>query len=173
MTTQRTAAKTLSRSAFFDGIIRSLRRELPEDLQTFRTRQSGTILKVFYEDYRIHFEVWVDKRRNVVEIGLHLEDGPASTLAILAMLDSSILEIKHILGPHLEFGRWTLSWGHAVEFLGLQPLDADFRNLVASRLRLYVETLQPLIEQADISFTENQPGNAPRRKWSRGRPTMP
>ncbi len=145
-------AKTLSRSAFFDGIIRSLRRDLPEDLRSFRSRQSGNLLKLFYEDQRIHFEVWVDKRRSVVEIGLHLEEGPASTLAILAMLDASILEIKHILGPEVELGRWTQSWGHLIENRPLGALDAAERTAVVERLCLYVRTLQPKLDEFDVQL---------------------
>ena len=73
------------------------------------------LLKVHYGNERIHFEVWADGNRGFLEIGLHFEDGPASTAAYLAFFDARIVEIKHLLGAEVELERWTASWGHLFE----------------------------------------------------------
>ncbi len=138
----------MSRATFFDGIVTTLRRELPEEYRAFRTRRFGHLLKIYYEHERVHYEVWVDTRRQQIELGLHLEESPASTLLILQELDRHILEIKDILGSDVEFGRWTQSWGHLIENRPLGVLDAAERTAVADRLRLYIETLQPLLDDA-------------------------
>ncbi|MGD9711027.1 MAG: hypothetical protein AB7V46_03050 [Thermomicrobiales bacterium] len=135
----------MSRTTFFDGITMILRRELPPELQRFHTRRFGHLLKIYYDNERIHYEVWVDSRRQQIELGLHLEDGPASTISILHLLDQHILEIKDVLGPDVEFGRWTQSWGHVIENRPLGALDASERSAVASRLALYISTLEPIL----------------------------
>jgi hypothetical protein len=138
----------LTRAAFLDGIAARLRRELPEQYRGFRTRRFGHLMKIYFDNERVHYEVWVDTRRAQVEVGLHLEDGPGSTLVYLALLDRHILEIKHVLGPQAELGRWTQSWGHLIETWPLVTLDDGLRTTVGERARLYIETLQPLLEEA-------------------------
>jgi hypothetical protein len=153
----------MSRSTFFDGVTNSLRRDLSEHYRHFHTRRFGHLLKLFFDNERIHYEVWVDTRRQQIEVGLHLEDGPASTLAYLEVLDRNIIEIKHVLGAQVELGRWTLSWGHLIETLPLANLDRETRAFVAERAVLYVETLQPLVD--DIRLVLTPAGNPvrPRR----------
>ncbi len=135
----------MSRSTFFDGIVGILRRRLPEDLRSFSTRRFGNLVKVYFGNERVHYEVWVDTRRQQIEIGLHLEDGEVSTLMHLRLLDRHIVEIKDVLGPQVELGRWTKAWGHLIENRPLGVLDAGERAEVAERLVLYIETLEPLI----------------------------
>lgn len=143
----------MSRSTFFDGIVAVLRKELPEPLRGFRTRRFGHLLKVYFDNERIHYEIWVDSRRQQVELGLHLEDGPASTLAYLELLDQRIVEIKHALGPDAELGRWTLSWGHLIETWPLETLTKDLRATISERTLLYITTLQPMLDEVDLVLT--------------------
>ena len=146
----------MSRSTFFDGIVAILRKELPEPLRAFHTRRFGHLLKIYFDNERIHYEIWVDSRRQQVELGLHLEDGPASTIAYLALLDQRILEIKDQLGPRAELARWTTSWGHLVETRPLTTLDATIRAEVARRLVTYISVLQPMVEDASIRLGEKE-----------------
>jgi hypothetical protein len=144
---------TMSRATFFDGIVAILRRELPEPMRGFRTRRFGHLLKIYFDNERIHYEVWVDTRRHQIELGLHLEDGPASTLAYLELLNRRILEIKHILGHDAELGRWTLSWGHLIETWPLGTLDKDVRAMIGNRTLLYISTLQPMLDEVQLVLT--------------------
>ena len=130
-----------------------LRKELPGPWRTFRTRRFGHLLKIYFDNERIHYEVWVDSRRQQIELGLHLEDGPASTFAYLEVLDRNIVEIKHALGPSSELGRWTLSWGHLVEAWPLETLSKEVRASIGERVLLYIVTLQPLLDEVQLVLT--------------------
>ncbi len=158
---------SMTRSTFFDGIVSTLRKELPEPYGSFRTRRFGNLLKIFFDNERIHYEVWVDARRQQIEVGLHLEDGPASTLAYLEVLDRNILEIKHALGPASELGRWTLSWGHLVEAWPLETLSKEVRATIGQRALLYIVTLQPLLDEVQLVLTPA--GNLVRDRSRTGR----
>jgi hypothetical protein len=90
---------SLNRRDFFAAVVADARANLPPELARFRHRANPMLLKLDYGNDRIHFEVWPDGARGRVEIGLHFEDGPASTMAYLAFFDQRIVEIKHLLGP--------------------------------------------------------------------------
>ena len=146
----RPGQRHLSRLEFFSAVTARLDSSLPPDLTGFRHRSNNALLKLDYGNERVHFEVWLDGARSRVEIGLHFEDGPASTAAYLAFFDDRIVEIKHQLGWETELERWTLSWGHLFESVPLMPLDDGFVDAIADRLTRQVTVLQPLVVEAAV-----------------------
>ncbi len=116
--------------------------------------------------------MWVNGPLEVIEIGLHFEDGPLSTAAYLAHFDRHIVELKHALGPQVELERWTSSWGHLYELAPLTRLDAAAVERTAARLAAIIMALQPLVETAGVapehSAVAVEPGG-PWRKWRRRR----
>ena len=151
MTTRAVARKpvTLTRRDFFSDLAEAVRRELPEKWGALEVRHTLNLLKLSYgANYRVHYEVWINTEKGYVEVGLHFEDGPASTERLLRHFDAHILEIKHTLGPDAELERWTQSWGHLFELHPLEPLTADFVTRLAERLVAYISLLQPLLDEA-------------------------
>jgi hypothetical protein len=158
---------TLSRRDFFAAVLARVRAAVPPELTGFGPRVNSMLLKIDYGNERIHFEVWPDSARSRVEIGLHFEDGPASTAAYLAYFDARIVEIKHLLGPQIELERWTLSWGHLYELLPLLPLDRPFAEDVARRLGAQIALLQPMVQEAAIPPEARAADAFSRRRWPR------
>lgn len=147
----------LSRRAFFDGVEREVRRLLPGDLAGFRAAGGGFLLKLSYGNERVHYEVAPDSQRGHVEVALHFEDGPASTVAYLAAFDRHIVELKHDLGTAVELERWTASWGRLYELHPMHALDADLATAVGARLAALIVAAQPVVEAAAV------PAEGPRR----------
>jgi len=165
-------APGLTRRDFFADVIDQLRLLLPSDLTDFAHRATTNLVKVYFGNERIHYEVWTDGARGTIEIGLHFEDGPLSTAAYLAHFDQHIVELKHALGPRLELERWTTSWGHLYELVPLAKLTAATVDRTARRLAALITALQPLVEAADIAAERTVQPTEPRgpwRKWRRGR----
>jgi hypothetical protein len=125
------------------------------------------LLKLDYGNDRIHYEVWTDGARGRVEIGLHFEDGPASTMSYLTFFDQRIVEIKHLLGPQIELERWTTSWGHLFESEQLGRLDPRFAETVARRLAAHIAILQPMVEEAAIPPAQRDVAPGERGPWRR------
>ncbi len=138
------------RKAFFKGIVRSMRSELPENLRGFRNRGDFNLMKVWYDHYRLHYEIVLDQQINKIEVGLHFEDGPANSLAFLMLLDGRILEIKDVLGPQVELERWTQSWARIYELHPLVDLTDDVTSVISRRLAAYISHLQPLVAASGI-----------------------
>ena len=146
----------MTRRRFFDEVVGLMRPELGAGLGDFRHSANPMLMKVYFANERIHYEVWPDSQRGHVEVGLHFEDGPISTAAYLAYFDSRIVEIKHTLGAGTELERWTVSWGHLFEIVPLVPLDRPFAREIAKRLAAQISLLQPMIEEAAIPAEQRE-----------------
>lgn len=141
--------RSLTRREFFRDVADAVRSALPPDSRQLETRQTMNLLKLHYgANYRVHYEAWISAERGWLELGLHFEDGPASTERLLAHFDRHILEIKHELGPEAELERWTQSWGHLFELHPLEPLTPAFAARIGTRLARYITLLQPLLDEA-------------------------
>jgi hypothetical protein len=157
----------LNRRDFFAVVVSDARANLPPELARFRHRANSMLLKLDYGNDRIHYEVWTDGARGRVEIGLHFEDGPASTMAYLAFFDRRIVEIKHLLGPQIELERWTTSWGHLFVSEQLGRLDRRFAETVARRLAAQIAVLQPMVQEAAIPPAQRDVTPGDRGRWRR------
>ncbi|MEZ4506388.1 MAG: hypothetical protein R2848_11265 [Thermomicrobiales bacterium] len=165
-----TKAPAYNRSAFFEDIARYLRIELPVGLRDFKLRQTSYLMKLYYQNERVHFEVWVDTLRQQIEIGLDFEDGAESTAAYLAFFDKRIVEIKAQTGPTVELERWTKTWGHFVEVYPIEPLTRERALMIGDRMVTFMSVLQPLIEEADIAPGDHVVSSRPfwRQRRKRG-----
>jgi len=160
-----------ARRAFFDRVTSQLKRALPTDLAAFQSRAGFQLLKISYDNDRVHYEVGVDNGRGHLELALHFEDGPVSTLAYLAHFDRRILELKHRLGPELELERWTVSWGRIYEVWPLATLDRAIADRAADRLADVITVLQPLVVEAAVPPERFAQPHDPRSRgrWHRAR----
>jgi hypothetical protein len=140
----------MSRRAYFDRVVSGTRGEVAPDFRGFHARAFGHLLKLHFENERVHYEVWPDSRRGTIEIGLHFEDGPVSTAAYLRFFDARIVELKHRLGPEVELERWTVSWGHIYYLIPLLPLDAAKARQTVKLLVTLIDVLQPLVQEASV-----------------------
>ena len=149
-TARRMTIPVQDRQAFYGGIAKRLKTGLPPELRGFRHRGSFNLMKIWYEHYRVHYEVVLDQQINKIELGLHFEDGPASSLAFLTLLDGRILEIKDRLGPQVELERWTQSWARIYELRPLVQIDDTICEEFANRLIELISLLQPMIAGSGI-----------------------
>jgi hypothetical protein len=155
----------MPRRDFFAAVVTRLRETLPPDLARFRHRANTMLLKIDFGNERVHYEVWTDSARGRIEIGLHFEDGPASTAAYLAYFDARIVEIKHLLGPQIDLERWTLSWGHLFESAQLPALDRRLAHTVGDRLARQIMVLQPMVTEAAVPAGSHEPSANLRPRW--------
>jgi hypothetical protein len=140
---------TLTRRDFFSDLLEAVRRGLPAERQEFEARQTMNLIKISYgANYRLHFEAWINAERGYVELGLHFEDGPASTERLLRHFERSVLELKDLLGAEIELERWTQSWGHIFEMHPVEPLTPAYAERLAARLALQIVVLQPILDEA-------------------------
>lgn len=161
---------SITRSVFFDRVLRVSKSRLPSDLSDLHARRFAHLLKIYQDNERVHFEVWVDGARSSIELGLHFEDGPESTASYLSFFDQRIVEIKDQLGPEIELARWTASWGHLYERHEMYPFDLDRAQMIGQRLADVITVLHPQVVEAGVPpEIRRPPTGEPGRRWRRRR----
>jgi hypothetical protein len=142
----------LPTAEFLRGLLEAARARLPAELQPFQARQQPALVKVFYGDPAIHFEVWLHRARGRVEVGLHFETRDAARNArMLEYVADELAFLKAALGEGLEAEPWDKGWTRVYQVLPLEPLLPDFRARLAEHFALFIETLEP-VRRAAVEF---------------------
>jgi hypothetical protein len=144
--------------AFFDQIDDEVRGMVGPALRNFNSQRSGRLIKVWYDDPPVHFEVqrlsgtWSPLPDPCLEIGLHLEfREAASNERILSRIVSARERWGRTLGAAeagAAFGPMASAWRRLSEVVELPALDEDFAGEVAERFASYIKALYPLITRA-------------------------
>jgi hypothetical protein len=151
------------RNAFFARVTEHLRKTLPNELSGYTARPMFNLMKVAYQNEKVHYEIAIDNSRRSLEIALHFEDGPVSTAAYLAFFDRHIVELKDLLGQEIELERWTVSWGRIYELWPLTTLGRPVVDQAAARLADYIKILQPRLDAAAVRAERSAQPAQPRR----------
>jgi hypothetical protein len=142
----------LSTGEFLRGLLVETRARLPGELQGFQTRQQPALVKAFYGDPAIHFEVWLHRARGRLEMGLHFETRNATRNArMLEYVADELVYLKAALGDGLEAEAWDKGWTRLYYVLPLGPLLPDFQARLGERFAQFIQTLEP-VRQAAVEF---------------------
>ncbi len=129
------------------SLVDKTRKQLPRSLREFQARSFFTLVKLYYAQSKIHYEVWVRGKEHLIEVGLHFEADKATNDALLAYFRERAFEIHAELGPRVEIEQWTNSWSRVHEVVPYTALDADLADLLAKKLSRMISVLQPMLEK--------------------------
>ena len=127
-------------------LVNKTRKQLPRGLKDFEPRSFFSMLKVFYRNPKLHYEVWVRGQERLIEIGLHFEADKLTNDAFFDYFSSRALEIHDKLGPRVEVERWTNSWSRVHEVVPYSTLDAELVDKLAKKLAKMISVLQPMLD---------------------------
>ena len=129
---------------FLDLLPDLVRQQLPPELEDFQVMgPTGSLVKLHYQRPTVHYEVWIRRRLNQVELGLHFEGDRDSNLRSLELLSQRSEDIRASLGPGVE--PWDKGWTRVHETLPWEPLGDDFLVEVSLKLSGMIRTLEPLL----------------------------
>lgn len=140
---------------FLEELERKLRKDFLTRYRNARTSIWGSYLQIRLFP-NTHYEVYFSRNKKI-GIGLHIEAGKNITERIFASLEKKENEIKKILGKDIFFdGRWGKGWttgngsywARIYEEMERKKLDEQFAKEVLERIKLYIETIQPQLENA-------------------------
>jgi hypothetical protein len=129
------------------ALVEKTRQRLPRAFRDFEPRSFFSIVKIFYRDPKIHYEVWVRGPERLIEIGLHLEADKSTNDALRAYLDARALEIHDRLGARVEIEQWTNTWSRVHEIVPYESLNAELAERLAAKLAKMIAVLQPMVEE--------------------------
>jgi hypothetical protein len=133
---------------FLSHVVQAVRPKLPAQWQEFETDGFGSLVKLYYGDPAVHFEVWVQGKTSRVEVGLHLEADQATNDQFMAYFAWRFVEVQAALGPRIELDEWTRTWGRIHEMVPFTVLDEPLVERVAARLAQMITVLQPMLAEA-------------------------
>lgn len=147
-------------------------------LRNFNSERSSRLIKIWYDDPAVHFEVqrlsgtWSPRREPCLEIGVHMESrDPERNDRILDRLVGDRESWTHLgrAEPGAAFGPMSATWRRVSVVVDLPALDEDFAGEVAERFSAYIKAFYPLIAGAlptGTSGPRRGSGHPPRRSGS-------
>lgn len=136
-------------SEFMKAIPDATRVHLPPALSDFRWQSRPWLVKIYYGAPSLHYEVSSFSHRNLLELGLHLENRDSSVnTQLLDYFDARVVRIKAELGQQVEAEQWDKGWAKVYETLPLEPLERPYLERVATRLAQLIVYLNPILVAA-------------------------
>ena len=120
---------------------------LPADAPQLQGRLRLSLLQLYRDDPRLHYEVWIQRKTGRIEVGLHFEGEPEANRRWAEALGHRVLELKALLGPDVELEEWTRSWTRLHQTLPLRKLDDDLAEEVAALLARFIEVMEPILAE--------------------------
>ncbi|MCH8813493.1 MAG: hypothetical protein IH957_00140 [Chloroflexi bacterium] len=120
---------------------------LPKDLRDMNHRIRSVWLQLHYHSPKVHYEVWLARKNERIEIGLHFEGPKEFSYLWAERIAPYMPEIQARLGSAVELEEWTSSWTRLHQTLPYDPLNEPLAEEVAARLADTIVTLQPIVER--------------------------
>ena len=135
------------------GVIRPL---LPASFRDFRSgAQWSYLMKLYYGNRDLHYEASHRQRLHMIEIGLHFESDDLTNARLLGAFRTHERAIHRKL-PTARFEEWDRGWTRIWEPVTYEHLDTPLRDDLATRLALYIATLEPILRDelpADVPWS--------------------
>ncbi len=128
------------------SLVDKTRKQLPRGLRKFDARSFFSIVKLSYDNPKLHYEVWVRGQEKLIEVGLHFEADKPMNDALREYFAGRALEIHGELGPRVEVEQWTNSWSRVHEVVPYTSLDAEVVDEIAEKLARMISVLQPMLK---------------------------
>jgi hypothetical protein len=123
---------------------------LPADTPRLQGRLRLSLMQLYRNDPRLHYEVWIQRKTGRIEVGLHFEGEREANYRWAEALGRRVLELQAQLGPSVELEEWTRSWTRLHQTVPLRTLDDSLAVEVAEILTRFITVMEPILaEEAD------------------------
>lgn len=132
---------------FMDLLQDATLKRLPAELRkSCKARVRFVWFQVHFHSPKVHYEVWLTRKTERIEIGLHFEGPQEFSYAWAACFAEHMAEVQAACGPHYELEEWTQSWARIHETIPYDPLSETLADEVASRLARLISVCEPIVE---------------------------
>lgn len=115
---------------------------------SYQWRQRFSYVQFYRRDPRVHYEVWPQKKRGRIEIGLHFEGPREFSYAWAAVMAQHADDIMASLGPEVELEEWTPAWTRLHRVVPFEVLSQELARDAAGHVLRFMEALDPILESA-------------------------
>lgn len=150
----------------------TLARLTPELRDSCKARVRFVWFQVHFHSPKVHYEVWLTRKTERIEIGLHFEGPQEFSYAWAARFAEHMEQVQAECGPQYELEEWTASWARIHETIPYDPLSEALADEVASRLARLITVCEPIVEAerglVAAPAEEAKVKVGTRRRWNRG-----
>jgi hypothetical protein len=123
-----------------------VRLQTPPPYRGFRTLgPTASLIKLHFGNPRIHYEIWLQRRHKLIEVGLHFEDQAPVNKHYLSQLAGHAPAIRDALGPAVEAEQWTDSWTRVHQSVIMTALDEDLLLEVSDTASRMIGVLEHIV----------------------------
>jgi len=120
---------------------------LPAELRESCTARVRFVwFQVHFHTPKVHYEVWLARKIERIEIGLHFEGPREFSYAWAERLAEHMEALQAEVGPEYELEEWTASWARLHETLPYDPPSEILADEIAHRFARLISVCQPIIE---------------------------
>lgn len=140
---------------FLASLPNFVRSRLPAELGEARSKAQWGLIKIFYGNPHLHYEVNHQAKSQTIEIGLHFEADEFTNARLLGAFRIHERWIhRELPGARLE--EWDKGWARIWEPVAYESLDPALQRNAADRLARYITTLEPILRDvlpADVPWS--------------------
>jgi hypothetical protein len=157
-------------SDFMEQLEAETLRLLPAELRkACKHRVRFVWFQVHFHSPKVHYEVWLARKIERIEIGLHFEGPQEFSYEWAARLAEHMPEVQARCGPQYELEEWTASWARVHETVPYDPLSGALADEIASRLARLITVCEPIVEAERgliaAPASEERKVTEKRRRW--------
>ena len=146
-TTVRTARVPSLRIRDFLALVDDgVRERLGRAYSSWETRQRFGYVQYWRGEHWCHYECWVQRKTQRLEIGLHFEGDHDRSYAAAAMLADRTPEVIEAVGPEYELEEWTAAWTRLHRAFPAPTLTPELADEAAERMVALMQGMEPLLE---------------------------
>jgi hypothetical protein len=126
---------------------RTLERLPPDLRENCHSHVRGVWFQVHFHSPKVHYEVWLARKIERIEIGLHFEGPHDFSYTWAGLVADHMAEIQSGLGPAYELEEWTASWCRLHETVPYDPPSDILADEIATRMARLITVCQPVVDQ--------------------------
>lgn len=111
----------------------------------WETRQRFGYVQYWRGEHRLHYEAWVQRKTQRLEIGLHFEGDREWSYACAGVLAEHAVEVAAAVGPEWELEEWTPSWTRLHRAFAAPLLTPELAEQAAERVVGLMRGMEPLL----------------------------
>lgn len=161
----------MNERSFLQAIPALVKAKLPKALQGIRTANGYALIKIFYGNPKLHYEVAVRAKVTLVEVGLHFESDGLTNAQLIGAFRTHERAIQKAL-PAGKLEEWDKGWTRIWEPVEYETFDGALQREVVTRVVSYIRTLEPILREelpANVDWTPpkaraSRPRSRPRKR---------
>lgn len=137
--------KSLTVRDFLALVDEGMRERMGREYGRFETRQRFGYVQYWRGDHWLHYEIWVQRKTQRLEIGLHFEGDRERSYRAAELLAECALDVAAAVGPEYELEEWTPSWTRLHRSFHAPSLTPDLAAEAAEQGAALIEGMEPIV----------------------------